>query len=219
MKERNNLRIAAFMSGTGSNLRKIIESGANIVLIFTDVVDESKCNARRISSEYNIPLVENDIREYYGKRGFSDRKDMKVREEFDLETSSHLKRFNVNLVALCGYRSILTPVIYDNFTTINVHPADLRRVDENGKRLYAGCAGAGCISLARSNGDSQVRATVHFVNGDVDGGPVIAVSEPVDIAGDAVEVQNELKRKGDWVIYPKVIRMFEEGKLELKKGM
>ncbi len=210
-KKKNDLRIAGFMSGEGSNLRRIIESEANVVVIFTDVKDEKKCNARKISSEYGIPLIERDIKEYYLSRGFADRKDMKTREEFDSETARQLERFNVNFIALCGYRSILTSAIYNKFTTINVHPADLTRLDANGKRIYAGCAGVECIERAKANGDSEVKSTFHLVNGDVDGGPILALSDPVKIRGDLSDVQDELKRKGDWVIYPKVIRMFEDG--------
>ncbi len=207
------IRIAGFMSGSGTNLRNIIEkSGSEVVVIFTD---KKESNAREISLEFGIPLIERDIKEFYLSRGFSDRSNMKVREEYDLETANELKKFNVNLVALCGYRSIITSRIYSKFITLNIHPADLTRVDEKGKRIYAGCAGTDCIRRAKANGDNLVRSTVHLVNGDVDGGQIIAVSAPVWLEGDPESVQDELKVKGDWVIYPAVIKMIAEGVINI----
>ncbi len=226
------LRIAAFMSGSGTNLRRILELQKKysdqlfkVVVIFTDTKDESRCNAGIIADECGIPLLVNDIMDYYSERGHSSKKDMAIRSQFDSETAAELKKRDVQIVALCGYMSLVTAQIYKEFITINVHPADLTRIDKSGKRLYAGCAGHECIKKAILAHDSEVRSTVHLVNGDLDGGPVIAVSQPVKVisnysseqALDAAsrKYQDELKQKGDWMIYPKVISMLAEGRITI----
>ena len=133
--KKNAMKIAAFMSGTGSNLRRILElqkkleSSGNklfeVAMIFTDTADESKCNARKIAGEYGIGFYCSDIRNYYSSRGHKDRKDIEARKEYDKETAGLLKKHNVDVVALCGYMSIVSGEICDNFLTVNVHPADL----------------------------------------------------------------------------------------------
>ena len=129
------MRIAALMSGTGSNLRRILESKNDlyeIVMIFSDTKSE-KCNGKKIADEYGIAYYSNDIKEYYSDRGHNNRSDVNVRKEFDGETAKLLEKHHVDVIALCGYMSIVTDVIYDDYLTVNVHPADLRIIDENGK--------------------------------------------------------------------------------------
>lgn len=177
------MRIAAFMSGTGSNLRKILqeEAGSNyeIVMIFTDTADESRCNAKEIAAESGVPLYCSDIRAYYRERGHNDRKDMGVREEYDGETADILKQNRIDAVVLCGYMSVVTRAIYGNYMTINVHPADLRILDADGRRLYAGCMKEKCVEKVIEAEGREARSTVHLVTGEVDGGPILAVSKPV----------------------------------------
>ncbi|MBI2142236.1 hypothetical protein HYU15_01950 [Candidatus Woesearchaeota archaeon] len=231
------LRIAAFMSGSGTNLRRIIELQKRlndalfqVVVIFTDTKDEEKCSAGKIAEEYNIPLIVNDIMDYYRAKGHATKKDMRIREEYDAETATAIAKHDVDLVALCGYMSIVTFPVYSRFLTLNVHPADLTKLDSSGRRVYAGCMGAGCIRQAIISGDSEVRSTVHVVNGELDGGPVVALSPPLKVEfgidghsseelSEAAEAyQDLLKEKGDWVVYPETIRMIAEGRMRIEKG-
>ena len=107
------MRVACFMSGSGTNVRRIIEqqfqlkkergkSPYEIVLIFTD---NPESNAKNIAKEYGIPLEINDIKEFY--RG-KDIKDKSTREEFDKKTLELIKPYNVNLIALGGYAWFIT---------------------------------------------------------------------------------------------------------------
>ena len=209
------MRVAAFMSGTGSNLRKILQeqAGSNyeIVMIFTDTADESICNAKRIASENEIPLYCNDIKTYYLKRGHKDRKDMGVREEYDSETAEILKQKKVDAVALCGYMSVLTSAIYGNYTTINVHPADLRIHGPDGRRLYAGCMKEKCVQKVIEAQGREARSTVHLVTGEVDGGPILTVSKPVKTesadVGKIFEKVNEAGRSA----YADALKRVSEG--------
>ncbi len=215
------MRVAAFMSGTGSNLRKILEMQRKlgnecpfkIVVVFSDVKDEQKCNAKKLAEEYGIEYRCNDIKEYYEKQG-KDRKDMGVRKEYDRETAEMLKKRKVDAVAMCGYRSITTSEIFSKFITVNVHPADLRILDRNGRKLYAGCKGAGCVRKAIENKAGEMRATTHLVTEEVDGGPIIMVSGPVRIDGNLSDDENleRLKEQGDWKVYPETIKRLAEGR-------
>lgn len=221
-KKNEPMRVAAFMSGSGSNLRKILELQKKlaeecpfrVVLVFSDVKDEEKCNAKKIAAGYGIKYYCNDIKDYYSSRGHSDRKDMNVRKEYDKETAKILKDNGINAVAMCGYRSITTGEIFKSFLTVNVHPADLRVLDGNGKKLFAGCKGAGCVRKAIENNKQEMRATTHLVTEEVDGGPILMVSGPVKIAEKLSDEENleRLKEAGDWKIFPETIKRLAEGR-------
>ncbi len=241
-KPRNEpMRIAAFMSGTGSNLRKIIElqqqlqregkSLFKVVMIFTDTANETTCNAKRIAEEYKIAYYCNDMKEYYRNRGHNDRKDMKIREEYDAETEKLLRMHKVDVVALCGYMSIVTRPVIGNFLTVNVHPADLRVKEGSGKRKYAG---AECVKRAILNGEKEIRATTHVVSEGVDEGQILLVSKPVKLEvsssygskpffekglskNEELErishvYQEKLKEEGDWKIYPETLKLLAKGR-------
>lgn len=223
------MRVACFMSGSGTNVRKIIEKqlklGKNtpfrVALIFTN---NKASNAEKIAAEYGIPFFGNDIREYYAKKG-AELKDMKVRKEYDSETRKIMERERIDAVALCGYMSITTGEITDNYVTVNVHPADLRVKDKNGRRAYAGMLGVPSVIAAIKNGERSLRSTVHLVNSGLDEGPIMMVSGPVPVSiierekkdasllkAAAERNMEELKEKGDWKILPETIEMLARGR-------
>ncbi len=226
------MRVAALMSGRGSNVRKILEQQQKlasegedlfrVVMIFTDTADEEVCKARAIAEEHKLPYYYNDIGEYYRKQGHDDRKDMNVREKYDSETAKLLKLHRIDVVALCGYMSIITKPVIGEFLTLNVHPADLRIKDSDGGRKYAGCMGAGCVKKAIMNDESEVRSTTHIVTENVDAGQILLVSKPVKL--DSPEIKGrladeaahhyleKLKQEGDRKIYPETLRMLAEGR-------
>lgn len=227
------MRVAALMSGGGSNVRKILElqqklahDGKDlfrVVMIFTDTANEEVCKARMVAEENKLPYYCNDITEYYTKHGHSDRKDMKLRENYDRETAKLLKLHKIDVVALCGYMSIITKPVIGQFLTLNVHPADLRKKNSSGRREYAGCMGAGCVKKAILNNEKEIRATTHIVNDEVDAGQLLLVSKAVKLekssysSDDELEkisrqYQEKLKEEGDWKIYPETIRMLAEGR-------
>ena len=222
------MRVAVFMSGTGSNLRKILEmqkkmeSEGNrvfeVVMIFSDSADS---NAGQIARENGISHYCNDIRDYYRKKGASTRrKDMKIRQDYDRETVKLLKKHEIDVVALCGYMSLLSDEICDRYVTLNVHPADLRILDANGKRAFAGCIGAACIKRVIKRGGKEIRSTTHVVTREVDSGAVLMVSDPVKLEFEegsnldetATKYQGILKEKGDWKIYPETVRRLGLGR-------
>ncbi|MDO8628717.1 MAG: hypothetical protein Q7R56_03110, partial [Nanoarchaeota archaeon] len=85
---KGKLRVVGFMSGSGTNLEKILESQQQpdcpyeVVVIFTD---NQQSRAQEISKKSNIPYRENDINQFYQKYQ-RPRSDMHVRELFDLQT-------------------------------------------------------------------------------------------------------------------------------------
>lgn len=232
------MRVALFISGSGTNGVKIIEKsmeeGSNyeVTLIFSDIRDDRVrksgkkfTKAKEIADKYGIAYECVDIRDFYKVRGVK-RTDLSLRPEFDKLVVDAIKDYELDLVINAGYMSIMTPVVVDRFAgkIVNVHPADLTVMDGD-HRKYVGIH---VVEQAILEGDTSLRATTHIVREVVDGGEILLLSEPVpvklDVSLDELkkdkklrkqvvsEHQTRLKERGDWVVFPMTIQMISEGR-------
>jgi phosphoribosylglycinamide formyltransferase 1 len=244
----HHMRVACFMSGSGTNARKIIErsqqydSNFKVELIFTDVKDgtldregNKACKALDISKEHGIAYECVDIMDFYRARGHTSKKDLSLRPDFDRQVVTTIEKHRVDLIALAGYMSITTTPLLDRYAgrVINVHPADLS-VMVNGERKYVGIH---TVRDAILEAEHEIRATTHVVRERVDNGEILVVSKPVAVmlpSGVTLEklredkellksvveeYQDRLKRVGDWVIYPLTVQMISEGRFSLENGL
>ena len=233
------MRVACFMSGSGTNVRRIIEhqkklelekgkSPYEVVLIFTD---NPESNAERIAKEYQIPFLLNDIKKFYGNRSL---KDMKVREEYDRKTLELIKPYEIDLIALAGYAWVLTKPLVSNYLIVNVHPADLSVKDENGKRKYVGLHHVPAMKAILA-GEKFLHSSTHLVTENLDAGEILLISKPLKVKLPdgigledlkkpenrellkkiAEEHQNKLKEVGDWKIFPLTLQWIAEGRFEM----
>jgi folate-dependent phosphoribosylglycinamide formyltransferase PurN len=187
------LKGALFMSGSGSNAKKILEfkkahPGGSWIpsVIITDVPLKSR--AREIADNYKLPLLELDIREFYKERGESrmslmSEQGRKIREEWTNTLREMLKPFGIDFGILAGFVP-LTNITAD-FPCLNVHPGDLT-VEENGSRLLVGLHTIP-IEIAMLKGLKLLRSSVIIAQsytgagGEMDTGPILGISTPVEI--------------------------------------
>ena len=243
----HHMRVACFMSGSGTNARKIIEhskqhgSSYGVELIFTDVKDETldregkkACRALDIARENDIAYECVDIMDFYRSHGHASKKDLSLRPDFDKLVVAAIEKHRVDLIALAGYMSITTMPLLDRYDgrIINVHPADLT-IMEGGERKYVGIH---TVRDAILDGEKHLRATTHVVSEKVDNGEILVLSKPVAVRlpqGATIdklredkellktvveEHQDRLKREGDWAIYPLTVQMIGEGRFALEGG-
>ena len=102
----------------------------------------------------------------------------RTREEHDTEIVAELKKCRVELVCLAGYMRLLSPTFIHAFPDriINIHPSLLPAypgLDVHERVLAAGEKTSGC--------------TVHFVNEDLDAGPIVLQREVEVKEGDTAE--------------------------------
>ena len=238
-KKDSPMRIAGFMSGSGTNLVKIIEyehivaekTGAKpyeVTLVFTD---NKNSNAAKIADLFGLPLLTHDILDFYKEQGCKDKKHLSLRPVFDQKTVALLANYQFDLIALAGYMSIVTaPLLkaYDG-RIINVHPADLTATD-GGRRLYTG---DNAVARAIKNSENAIYSSTHIVREQVDYGEILMVSPPVPVSlpsGYSVSMlaqpeniaflneiadahQEILKEKGDWVVFPRTLELIAAGRL------
>lgn len=238
------MRVACFMSGSGTNTRKIIERSLEgdvfyeVTLIFTDVRDDridksggKRCRALDIAEEYGIPYECIDILDFYRSRGHKTKRDLSLRPLYDGMIVRRIEPYGIDVIALAGYMSIITRPLLDRYPgrIVNVHPADLSKM-EGDRRKYVGLHAVRDAILA---GERYLYSTTHVVREKVDYGEILVRSKPVpvilpkDLAIDDLkrdrkllervvkENQNRLKERGDWVIYPFTLQLIAEGRIAL----
>jgi folate-dependent phosphoribosylglycinamide formyltransferase PurN len=240
------MRVACFVSGSGTNARRIIErslwddSRYEVSLIFTDIRDDrlrksgvKRCRAKDITEEYGLSYECEDIRDFYRERGVK-RTDLRLRPDFDRLVVEKVATHGIDLIALAGYMSITTWPLLEAYEgrIVNVHPADLSIMDGE-DRKYVGIHVVRDAILA---GVRELRASTHVVREKVDHGEILVISKPVPLklpegvgpeelaldkkllAKIVDEHQDYLKERGDWVIFPLTIQMIAEGRFALDGG-
>ena len=190
-------RIAVFASGFGSNLQALIDynnkHGLNgdIVLVFSNNKDAF---ALVRAKKNNIKAVFMDPTRYSS------------REKYDSKIIEMLEEEKIDLVVLAGYMLLLSQEFVHRFKykILNIHPA-----------LLPSFKGTHGIKDAYRYGVKVTGVTVHFVDEDLDRGPII-LQEAVDIdPDDSVEELERKIHKVEHKIYPEAVKYFCESRLEI----
>lgn len=178
------MRVLGYASGSGATLFRAFEmqkkleqsvegSPFQIVGLFSDNPDSKAVQAAK---EFGIPVRTLDIRAFYRERN-APLKDRDVRRAYDQEAMKLWEDLEPHLVLLAGYVWATTEEILDALPVVNVHPADLS-VRKDGKRAYAGADGVGDALRA---GEKQLRSSSHLATSELDGGPILIISPPVEV--------------------------------------
>ncbi|GIQ66470.1 phosphoribosylglycinamide formyltransferase [Paenibacillus cisolokensis] len=128
------------------------------------------------------------------------------REAYEADILAELRRRNVELVVLAGYMRIITPVLVEPYygRMINIHPS-----------LLPAFPGIGGIRQALEYGVKITGVTVHFVDGGMDTGPIIAQRAVEVLDGDTEETLAERIHKAERELLPHVVQFIAEGRVEL----
>jgi phosphoribosylglycinamide formyltransferase-1 len=160
------MKVCVLISGSGSNLQALIDA-RDEKRIDIDIVSviSNRADARGLerANKAGIPTSILD------HRGFADR------NEFDRALALLIGSGNPQLVILAGFMRIIGPGVLDPFNgrIINLHPSLLP--------LYRG---TDTYQRALDAGDREHGASIHFVTGELDGGPVISQVRIPILAGD-----------------------------------
>lgn len=190
------MNIAIFASGRGTNFSAVaraVKKGlikADLTLL---VCDNPKAGviARAKRAKVKVALIEKDAPDN--------------RKDFEAKIIQRLKDEKIDLVVLAGFMRILSNDFVGEYKgrIINIHPA-----------LLPSFKGAHGINEAFDYGVKVTGVTVHFVDEEMDHGPII-LQKAVEVEdGDTLDSLEVKIHKIEHKLYPQAIRLFVEGKLK-----
>lgn len=192
------IALGVLVSGSGSNLQAIIDRvregslDADIRIVVSNRPDAIGLERAR---EAGIPAA------CIGHADFP------VREDFDRELVRRLRGAGVEWVALAGFMRILTPVFLTPFAgrAVNIHPA-----------LLPACPGLHAQRQQAGHGVRLAGCTVHFVDEQMDHGPIIiqaavpafADDDEASLGGRILELEHR--------IYPQALQWIAQGRVRVE---
>ena len=198
-------RIAVLVSGGGTNLQALIDAqragklqGGEIVAVLSS---KSGAYALERAARAGIP-------------GYVvARRDFPSNQAMTQALVERLQALDIDLVVLAGFLHILTAEMvaaYPN-AILNVHPA-----------LIPSFCGKGAYGLhvheqALAYGVKVTGATVHFVNEEPDGGPIVLQKAVSIREGDTPELlQRRVMEEAEWIILPQAVSLFCQDRLSVE---
>jgi phosphoribosylglycinamide formyltransferase-1 len=189
--------LAVLVSGRGSNLQAIIDSierndlSAEIALVISNVKD---AYALERAHKHRLESIFLDPKSYPDRNGY---------EQALVE---RIQSKSVNLICLAGFMRVLGKHFIETFSgrIINIHPSLLpafpglrvqKRALEHGAR-FSGC-------------------TVHYVNEEVDGGPIILQTVVPIYDNDNEASLSKRILEQEHIAYPEAIQLIIEDRLTL----
>jgi len=196
------VKIAVMISGGGTNLQSLIDKihnknvGGEIVLVISNKEDA-----------YGLTRAKNsDI-----KATITNRKQYESVLKYEEALINILEEANVDLVVLAGYLAFIPIEVIKKYKNqiINIHPSLIPSFC--GKGFYGDKVHQEVIN----RGVKLTGATVHFVNEEMDGGPII-IQKQVNVEfSDTVQSVKSKVLDIEHEILPLAVRLFIEGKLRV----
>ena len=201
LKAGQKARLVVLISGSGSNLQSFIDASyagllnAEIVAVISN---KSAVQGLTRAAAANIPNIAIDHRAF------------ESREEFDESLAQIIESYQPDLVVLAGFMRILTDFFVNQFLgrLINIHPS-----------LLPAYPGLNTHQRAIEAGDGDAGATVHFVTGELDGGPpVLQARMPIESGDDSAALSARVLTL-EHLIYPIAVQWFCIGRLQMTAGV
>lgn len=190
-------RIVILISGTGSNMRCIVQQcaaqrwAAQVVAVISNRADAPGLTFAR---EQGLATAVVDHRAY------------PTREGFDAALAAAVHGYAPDVVVLAGFMRILGPAFVQRFEgrLLNIHPSLLPAfagLHTHRRALQAGCLVAG--------------ATVHYVTAALDSGPIVLQSVVPVLPHDDEHTLAQRVLATEHQIYPLAVHWHVSGRLRL----
>ncbi len=187
-----NRRIAVLVSGSGSNLQALLDAedlGGDVVAVLSDrpgVLALERAARAGVPSAVVAPADHAD-RELWGKA-----------------LAEAIAAFEPDLLVLAGFMRILPAAIVQRWPTINVHPS-----------LLPAFPGAHAVDEALAWGVKLTGCTVHYVDEQVDHGPIIFQAAVAVEEGDDRDRLHARIREHEHRLLPAAVRLHCSDRLQV----
>ncbi len=200
-------RAAILMSGSGTNAEAILSDDELRELYDFGLIlsDNPSSNAASIGVHYDVPVRVNPRDKFYNTAD---------REEYFDNLGLILAENGVKIAIYAGFMKIATRRFCEAFPGVNVHPADLSAIGEDGLAKYRGM-----YALSKMRNElGAVRSTVHVVDTPVDSGSAISLSQYVMAADSCSDEEiHEMLKPKEHFIYTSTLRLLGIGALSAAK--
>jgi phosphoribosylglycinamide formyltransferase 1 len=191
------LKIAVFASGNGSNFQALadaIAAGWVHATIELVVCDKPSAYVLERARAFEVETHVFNPKEYAS------------REASEEEIVAKLQARGIELVVMAGYMRLVTKVLVEPYygRMVNVHPA-----------LLPAFPGINGVKQALDYGAKITGATVHFVDGGTDTGPIIAQQAVEIVAEDTLETLSSRIQRVEYELLPKAVSWIAEGRVSL----
>ncbi|MGA2565480.1 MAG: phosphoribosylglycinamide formyltransferase [Pseudolabrys sp.] len=194
-------RVAVLISGRGSNMAALIEAAkakdypAEIALVLSN-----KAHAGGLATARAAGIAT----EVVDHTAFG-----KDRAAFDAAMQAVLTKHRIDFVCLAGFMRLLTPGFVAQWPQrmLNIHPS-----------LLPAFKGLDTHKRAIEAGTTMHGATVHFVTGDLDAGPIIVQAAVAVRKGDNEATLAARVLSQEHRIYPLALKLLAEGRVQVVNG-
>lgn len=195
---RRPLGVGVLASGRGTNLQALLDAfpdGDPVARVVVVISDRDTAPALARARTHGVPA--RCLRP----------KDHEDRESWEAALTRELEGAGVGLVCLAGFMRILGPAFVRAWSgrLMNIHPS-----------LLPAFAGLRAQHQALAHGVKVTGATVHFVDEGVDTGPIILQAAVPVLADDTEESLSARILVEEHRLYPRAVRLFAEGRLDLR---
>jgi len=191
------IALGVLVSGSGSNLQAIMDRvadgslDADIRLVIANNKDALGLERARLAGLPTAVVLHRDF---------------PAREDFDRELVRLLLAARAEFVALAGFMRILTPEFLIPFAgrVINIHPA-----------LLPACPGLRAQGQQRDHGVRLAGCTVHFVDEEMDHGPIIIQAAVPAFPDDDEALLGARILEMEHRIYPQALQWLAQGRVQV----
>tara|TARA_R110002074_G_scaffold152936_1_gene307567 strand:- start:129950 stop:130588 length:639 start_codon:yes stop_codon:yes gene_type:complete len=190
---KTDYRIVVLLSGSGTTLQSIIDAKLPATL---SAVISNKPNVQGLTraKEANIPTHMLEHSAYSS------------REAFDQDLKKLIDNYQPDLVVLAGFMRILSDDFVHHYygKLINIHPSLLPKYK-----------GTHSHQRVMDDGEPLHGSSVHFVNTELDSGPILLQARLPVLPNDTVESLELRVKVKEHLIYPTAISWLAEGRIKL----
>jgi phosphoribosylglycinamide formyltransferase-1 len=197
VNETKNPSVVILISGTGSNMARLVEASQSGEL-HGDIkaVISNKPDAAGLAYAQRAQIPTEVV----------SHKEHETRDLFEKHLMRAIDEYQPDLVVLAGFMRVLGNGFVRHYMgkMLNIHPSLLPKYQ-----------GLHTHQRALNAGDSEHGCTIHFVTEELDGGPAIMqASVPIEAADTAESLQKKVQAR-EHIIYPIAVKWFLEGRLSM----
>ncbi|PWI57655.1 phosphoribosylglycinamide formyltransferase [Sulfoacidibacillus thermotolerans] len=187
------VNIAVFASGQGSNFRRLVEAEragelgcGHIALLISD---KPTCGAVAYATHVGIPCFAHTHQELQGKA------------QWEQMVLNKLQQEQIGFVVLAGYMKLIGITLIEAYEQrmINLHPS-----------LLPAFKGLNAVEQALAAKVSETGVTVHYVDAQLDAGPILEQVRVPIFETDAVEDVLARVHRAEHELLPRVVKQWCE---------